>query len=245
LVQKAKLCRWVILATTSPFLTVGVLAADPSLIGKPNVYLYPEAETDVNVWLSFVGDGGMTASEPTYIQGWDVTVTPEGRITAYEPVYFIDPETGEHWPIPARGEPAGEYGYLFYEGEVSGPGQLDYGWLVDREEVGPFFRETLAAYGFAGREIEDFLEFWVPRLIYYPLYAVYPQAGDGYEKLVSMSAFPEPDSVLRVVFTIRGLGDKLGFLLAEPEIPPFERRGFAVVEWGVILKRDEADFYLH
>ncbi|HUT97575.1 MAG TPA: hypothetical protein VM054_00700 [bacterium] len=221
------------------------IGEDPSAVGKPNVYLYPEAEADVNVWLSFVGGGRMTASEPEYIEGWDVTVTPEGKITAYEPVYFLDPETGEHWPVPARGEPAGSYDYLFYEGEVAGPGQLDYGWVVGREDVEKFFREKLAAYGFAGREIEDFVDYWAPRLTDYPLFAVYPQAGGEYEKLVSMSVFPAPDSVLRVVFTVRGLWENAELTLTEPAIAPFERGGFTVVEWGVILKESDARFYLH
>jgi hypothetical protein len=212
---------------------------------KPNVYLYPATEADINVWLAFVGGGRMTASEPEYIEGWDVTVTPEGRITAYEPVWFLDPETGEHWPIPARGEPAGEYDYLFYEGELAGPGQLDYGWVVPREEIESFFRETLAAYGFAGRETDDFVDFWAPRLSDYPLFAVYPQTAAEYEKLVSMAVFPAPDSVLRVVFTIRGLWENAELTLTEPAIAPFERRGFTVVEWGVILKQSDARFYLH
>ena len=216
----------------------------PGVVGKPNVYLYPEAETDVNVWLSFVGGGRMTVSEPEYIEGWDVTVTPEGKITAYEPVYFMDPDTGEHWPIPTRGEPAGEYDYLFYEGEVAGPGQLDSGWVVGRDEIEPFFREKLAAYGFAGREIEDFVEFWVPRLSDYPRFAVYPQAGADYDTLVSMAVFPAPDSILRVVFTIRGLWEGAELNPTEPAITPFERRGFTVVEWGVILKESDARFYL-
>ncbi|MCX7021701.1 MAG: carboxypeptidase-like regulatory domain-containing protein [bacterium] len=218
---------------------------NPYVAGKPNIYLYPEAEADVRVWLSFVGAGRMTTSEPEYLEGWDVTITPEGRITAYEPVYFLDPDTGEHWPIPARGEPAGEYDYLFYEGEVAGPGQLDYGWVVDRDEIEPFFREKLAAYGFAGREIEDFLEFWAPRLTDYPLFAVYPQVGTEYEKLVSLGVFPAPDSVLRVVFTIRGSWEKEELAPTEPAIAPFERRGFTVVEWGVILKQSDAKVYLH
>jgi len=214
-------------------------------VRKPNIYLYPEAETDVNVWLSFISPGRMTVSEPEYIEGWDVTVTPEGKITAYEPVYYLDPDTGEHWPVPTRGEPAGEYDYLFYEGDVAGPGQLDYGWVVAQEDVENFFLETLAAYGFAGREIEDFVDFWAPRLTDYPLYAVYPQAGADYDELVSMSVFPAPDSVLRVVFTIRGLWEGAELAPTEPAIAPFERRGFTVVEWGVILKESDARFYLH
>jgi hypothetical protein len=209
---------------------------NPLVAGKPNIYLYPEAETDVNVWLSFISPGRMTASEPDYLEGWDVTVTPEGKISAYEPVYFIDPETGEPWPVPTRGEPAESYDFLFYEGEVASPGQLDYGWVVDRGNVENFFLEKLAAYGFAGREIEDFVDYWAPRLVDYPKYAVYPQAGADYEKLVSMSVFPAPDSVLRVVFTIRGLWEGAELAPTEPVIATFERRGFTVAEWGVILK---------
>lgn len=218
---------------------------NPLVAGKPNIYLYPEAEADVNVWLSFVDGGRLTASEPPYLEGWDITVTPEGKISAYEPVYFLDPDTGEHWPVPTRGEPAGSYDYLFYEGDVTSPGQLDYGWVVAREDVEKFFRDKLTAYGFTGREIEDFVEFWAPRLTDYPLFAVYPQAGTDYDKLVSMSVSPAPDSVLRVVFTIRGLWEGSELAPTEPVITPFERRGFTVVEWGVILKESDARFYLH
>ncbi len=218
---------------------------NPLVAGKPNIYLYPEAETDVNVWLSFVEGGRLTVSEPEYIEGWDVTVTPEGKITAYEPVYFIDPETGEAWPVPTRGEPAGSYDYLFYEGDVTSPGQLDYGWVVAREDIEKFFREKLAAYGFNEREIADFVDYWAPRLVDYPKFAVYPQAGPDYDRLVSMSVSPAPDSVLRVVFTVRGLWEGAELAPTEPVITPFERRGFTVAEWGVILKESDARFYLH
>jgi hypothetical protein len=51
---------------------------------KPNIYLYPTETTDVTVGLSFPRGGGVTVSEPKYLDGWKVEATPAGVLTNNE-----------------------------------------------------------------------------------------------------------------------------------------------------------------
>jgi len=193
--------------------------------GKPNIYLYPAEETEVSVSLKFAGEGYITTTIPDYGDGWNVTITPDGRIDD-------------------------EYDFLFYEGVVDAEAQHTHGWLIVQEELESFFRVNLTAYGFRGQEIEDFVEFWVPRLTDKPMYVIYPQLNEDYDNLVALTVEPKPDHVLRLAYTIRGVDIFDGRLLA-PEMPtasfivPQEREGFWVTEWGVLLTDEDFKQYIH
>ncbi len=181
------------------------------VVRKPNIYLYPEETTDVSVNLNFPTGGGVTVSEPMYVDGWYVTASPEGWLTTPE----------------GRG-----YGYLFFEADPPDEWQRMSGWLIDGEDLAGFFDENLRAYGFNDREVGDFIEYWEPRLTANQ-YAVFPQLNEEIEPLIGLDVYPEPDSVLRLYYYL--VADPiLGGLLGEPEIPTFEREGFTVVEWGVV-----------
>ena len=177
---------------------------DPYQLLAPNIYLYPETETDIDVTLSFPHGGFITESEPPYDGGWHVHVTPSGIIN-------------------------GEYGYLFYESVQSIELNVNNAWILDGSELDTELRHLLARYGFIGREIDDFVEYWLPRLAGSPWYLVYPQSE---EILPVLEIEPTPDSVLRVLFLIRPI-DRYVSYPAPPEPAPFSRAGFTVVEWGV------------
>jgi hypothetical protein len=187
-------------------------------IAKPNIYIYPVEESEVTVRLTFPAGGGITVSDPPYGDGWTVTVTPEG---------IID----------------GEWTFLFYEGRSSGSVQREAGWIVRREDLEGFFRENLAATHFYGPEIEDFVEFWVPRLNDHPFFAVYPQYNPIYEGMVGLAVEPEPWTVIRLAYAVEGLEEY--FDLMPAAIPAYEIGGFTVHEWGVILSPGDMDAYLY
>ena len=54
-------------------------------------------------------------------------------------------------------------------------------------------------------------------------------------EMIKLEFSPQVDSLIRIIYAVRGL--QLNNLnLQEPVIPEFSRDGFAVTEWGVILK---------
>jgi len=89
--------------------------------------------------------------------------------------------------------------------------------------------------GFIEKEVQDFVEYWIPRLTDYPYYAVYPQYNDELNEMIQLEFSEAPDNIIRLIYSIRGLNADTR-TLPEPNIPKFTRNGFTVAEWGVILK---------
>lgn len=174
-------------------------------VDAPNIYLYPETQTDISVTLGFPSGGGVILSDPPYNSGWNVDVTPEG---------IID----------------GEYNYLFYEAKVQMPLQQMYGWSLDGSNLEFELRQLLQTLNFQGREIDDFVDFWLPKISGSPWYAIYPQDA---EQMSTLTISPPPESIMRALFTIRPMNHQVN-LITPPENTQFQRDGFTVVEWGVI-----------
>lgn len=179
-------------------------------VKKPNIYLYPTDLTVLSVQLNFPQGGKVIESIPAYLGGWNVTVEPNGRINS-----AVD--------------------YLFYECETPDAYQYFSGWIVQRDSLLNFFRENLARTGFREREITDFTEYWIPKLQEHPAYSVYPQYAGDIAPIVSLTVSKTPDSLLRLFYIIKA-GRHSGAPLTAPVIPPFERKGFVVTEWGVVVK---------
>lgn len=184
--------------------------AQMSVDRKPNLYLYPEKKTKMNVSLQFPHGGGVIESDPLYPDAWqNIKVKADGRIDQ-------------------------KYDYLYYECAIPDLWQYSEGWIVKQEKLSEFFTSNLANYGFNDAEIEDFLEFWIPELNYSPYYEIYPQYSEMVNPIIRLKISPKPDSILRMHYVIKATDEY--FDLPIPDIPVFERKGFTVVEWGVILK---------
>ncbi len=177
---------------------------------KPNIYLYPQETTELDIQVVFPHGGQITTAIPDYNDGWHITVEPSG---------IID----------------GQFEYLFYESLQPDYGQYAAGWVVMQEELEDFFRNNMAQTGFNEKEIDDFIEYWVPRLTEYPCYAIYPQYNDKLNNMVKLEFSTQPANLIRLIYSVRGLQDD-NISIQPPAIPPFVREGFTVVEWGVILK---------
>ncbi|MCK5807677.1 hypothetical protein KAH37_01695, partial [bacterium] len=63
---------------------------DTADTAKPNIYLYPESTIDLFVSIAFPQGGHVTASDPGYGNGWDVTVDPDGTIDNYHTFLFYE-----------------------------------------------------------------------------------------------------------------------------------------------------------
>jgi hypothetical protein len=155
--------------------------------------------------LIFPNGGHVIESEPEYDNGWSVKVTPEGLIND-------------------------EYHYLFYESSLPLINNSRTGWVSEARNLHSDLRELLVSYGFLGREIEDFLDFWLPVLNKAPYYAFYPQDVD---ELTVLDIQPAAMTLIRSYFYVKPL--KYYRNLPSPCIPAIpDRTGFTVVEWGVI-----------
>jgi hypothetical protein len=177
---------------------------------KPNIYLYPQTVTDLQVRIAFPYGGKVLCSSPEYGDGWNITVAPSGLID-------------------------GQYSFLFYESVQGDRCQYQRGWVIGREDLSGFFRENLEIAGFIDIEIYDFLSYWIPRLDEFPYYAIYPQYNADLARMNALQFSVQPDSILRLFYAIRGL-ETGNIVLPAPEIPAMEQTGFVVREWGVMLK---------
>jgi hypothetical protein len=174
----------------------------------PNLYLYPEETTTVTVDLGFPMGGEVTLSEPPYEDGWTVSVDPDGTIE-------------------------GEFPYLFYEARLPHHVQRERGWLLAADDLEYGFSDLLAQYGYMGREITDFLDFWLPLMTDSPWYAIYPMAAD---ELVTLSIDPAPERLRRLWLFMEPLTAPM--TIDPPDLPPpLSRDGFTAVEWGAFLGR--------
>ncbi len=177
---------------------------------KPNIYLYPTETTTLDVSIEFPQGGNVTVSDPHYPDEWrNIKVEPDGTID-------------------------GEYGYLFYEAETPAIAQQSAGWIVAREDLEDFFDNNLRRTGFSQAEIDDFIEWWIPRLTDSAYYALYPQYKEQIDPVVELRISPQPDNILRLTYYVAPL-DSPDLVLVEPAIPAFDRTGFVVAEWGLIL----------
>jgi len=182
-----------------------------SMVDKPNIYLYPEETIEVDVNIVFPHGGRLRTSIPEYGDGWHITVEPSG---------IID----------------GQYDCLFYESLQPDYGQYEAGWVVAQDQLEGFFRNNMALTGFNQKEIDDFIEYWIPRLTEYPYYAIYPQYNDELEEMIKLEFSEQPTNLIRLIYSVRGL-ETGNLTLDEAVIPAFNRDGFTVAEWGVILKQ--------
>ena len=180
------------------------------IVRKPNVYLYPQFKTTVSVKLEFPLGGTVIESTPSYAGEWRVEVEPNGRIDD-------------------------KYDYLFYESQTPDAYQYVSGWVVNKDSLLGFFQSNLSEMGFNRREINDFTEYWIPKLTESRYYIIYPQFANDIDKMIRLKVAPSPDNLLRLFYVITG-SERTRAALSTPKISKFQRQGFVVAEWGVVLK---------
>ena len=179
---------------------------------KPNIYLYPTENTFLDVSISFPLGGKIITSIPDYKTGWKINVDADGIINS-------------------------KYDFLFYESEQPDVWQMDKGWIIRKTESKQFFTENLSKYGFNGKEVRDFIDYWIPRLKDYEYYEIYPQELNIIETVIKLEISRTPNNVLRLFYLIKGTNNETNNNIITPtDNFQFTRTGFCVTEWGVILK---------
>ena len=179
------------------------------MVYKPNIYIYPTEKTELVVKINFPIGGELETTIPEYGNGWNITVDTTGIINDV-------------------------YTYLFYESNQPDVWQRNYGWFVNSENLDSFFRANLSEYGFKGHEIDDFINYWIPRLDSFSNYAIYPQTKKLIDEVIRLEFSIQPDRILRLFYVI-DRQDQSPEKLKEPTIESFARKGYFVTEWGVIL----------
>ena len=180
------------------------------VLRKPNIYLYPTKTCSITLKLEFPLGGKIIQSEPLYTNEWFVNVNPMGRIDD-------------------------KYNYLFYEATCPDVYQYHSGWIVKKDSLFDFFSSNLINAGFNIAEKNDFIEYWIPKLVDYQYYIIYPQFSQEIEKIIQLKFSIKPDNILRLFYVIRGTNNNQEKLFT-PTIPYFNRNGFVVAEWGVVIK---------
>lgn len=185
------------------------LFPDSLAVKKPNIYLYPEQTETLDVTLMFPVGGRLLKSEPAYQNGWHISVHTSGIINE-------------------------QYRFLFYESMLPNHFQTAEGWIIAKDDLASFFQSNLEDYGFIQPEINDFLEYWMPLLDEYSFYLIFPQNRHIVDQMVILNISKHPDSVQRLLYLFKGSNSNRDDI-NPPQIDPFIRNGFTVVEWGGML----------
>ena len=174
---------------------------------KPVIYLYPEAPTEVSVKLTL--DGKLTCTYPAYDKGWDsFTAHPDGTLV------FPDGK---------------QYYCLYWEGIQNMDCDFTRGFCVKGEDTAAFLEWALTEQGLTPREANEFIIYWLPRMEGNP-YNVISFQTEAYTDGAVLDIQPNPDSLLRVFMAY--YPSDVAVEMEAQSFTPFERGGFAVVEWG-------------
>ena len=183
---------------------------------KPNIYIYPEQESEVNVYLT--ADDMLTTwpkanlvDEDMY--NWSVTAEPDG--TLYQDEY--------------------EYSYLFWEAETTEPYDFEKGFCVKGSETGEFLRSTLSQIGLTPREYNEFIVFWLPQMEqneYNLISFVGLDSNDDYNTTYLLTVVDENGNEPNML-RVNMIWKASDYTEIEPQtFTTFDRTGFTIVEWG-------------
>ena len=181
----------------------------PFAFGKPVIYLYPEAETDVHVEIELL-TSELSTTYPRYNNGWDVTAYPDGSL--------VNKADGSH------------HKYLFWESVNTGT-EFDFskGFCVAGSDTESFLKEKLTYMGLTEEEMNEFIVYWLPKMEH-NAYNLITFQGDAYTDCAKLKITPAPDSLLRIFMVYVPLETPAD--IQPQQLETFERTGFTAVEWG-------------
>ena len=179
--------------------------------GKPVVYLYPQVVTSVNVSVGAT----VNKSDPLYTDGgWkNVLAQPDGQLTY-------------------QGK---SYNSLFWEGTGHGVyPDITQGFVVAQKNLVATVRTQLTQQGLNAKEVNDFMDFWQPRLPATPYVRISWLSTAQLNELAPLSITPKPDTLIRVFLDAQGLNKPIA--IPPENLSALPRIGFTAVEWGGLLR---------
>ncbi len=184
---------------------------------KPAIYLYPDKSESVRVRIA--PKGNILNTIPAYpANGWDVLADPNGTI---------------HYKNNT-------YPYLYYEAAM--PDNLlttstNTGYVVSYNKLSGLFASLLPALGLNPTETKQFSDYWLKALPSSPYYKVTIVPRNLLDQISPLTINPAPQTTIRVSLNFQPL-DKPD-LIETPQISTISRKGFTVVEWGGLFKKDK------
>lgn len=178
-------------------------------IDKPIIYLYPTEETDVSVKL--LKSENLTCSYPKYQGGWNVIAEPNGDLkdlTTNRNLYSLYYESKSDINFKVENE----------------------GFVIKGKDSAKFLEEKLAILGLNEKEAEEFIVYWLPRLEANKYNYIRFATLDEINENMPLEINPNPDSIIRIMMTFKGLDNPID--VKEQELVTPERNGFVAVEWG-------------
>ncbi len=174
---------------------------------KPIIYLYPTATTSISVQLQ--KPENFTTTYPLYGDGWRVTAQPDGKLS------------------DASGK---QYYALYWEGKDTSPHDFSTGFYVTKDTAAHVLEKQLTKIGLSSRERNEFVIYWLPVLRDIGQSVIHFRLTDELQSRNKLTISPAPDSLLRVAMDIKPV--RRPVVLPAQKLDSFERKGFAVVEWG-------------
>lgn len=179
-------------------------------LDKPIIYLYPEKE--INALVNLGNPKDITCSYPLYKNtGWKIKANTNGEL--------VDLETGRNLYA------------LYYESKPVTEFKIETeGFIVRDIDTIEFLEEKLSVLGLNEREAEEFIIYWLPILQENEYNYIRFASTEEINKNMPLNIEPNPDTIIRVLMTYKGL--KKPIEVKGQELVTPERNGFTVVEWG-------------
>ena len=178
-------------------------------VDKPIIYLYPTENTEISVKL--LKSERLTCSYPKYKDEWKVLAQPNGILK--------DLDTNR------------QLYSLYYESKSSIEFKIENeGFVVKSEDIIPFLEEKLNILGLTEREAEEFIVYWLPKLEANKYNYIRFASMDEINENMPLKIDPNPDTIIRVLMTFKGLENPIDVKEQKLETP--NRTGFVAVEWG-------------
>ena len=188
---------------------INIMRTNTTSMDKPIIYLYPTEEQEISVTLG--NPEAITCSYPKYISGWKVKASPNGDL--------LDLDTGKNLYA------------LYYESKNEEDFKVkEEGFVVKGEDTASFLEEKLEILGLTEREAEEFIVYWLPKLEANKYNYIRFAEKDEIEANMSLEITPEPDTIIRVLMTYKGLNKTIE--VKEQKLTSPERTGYVAVEWG-------------
>jgi len=126
-----------------------------------------------------------------------------------------------------------KYNFLFYESDQPDYWQKETGWVIKKDSLEYFFKHDMESYGFNNHEINDFIEYWIPKLTKSDYYIIFPQENSIVNSLIKLEFSKQPNNLLRVFYLIENSTEKIQ-MPKHKKNTSFKREGFFITEWGVL-----------
>lgn len=193
---------------------------------KPAIYLYPEKSQEISVKLDI--GGNITISDPIYNPetGWNVKANPDGVIQLSESGQDTSDGVRKH----SSEVEESNYPYLYYEADLAKGYKPKNGWVISRGNLDRQLKIILTQLGLNEKEKNDFLDYWLPRLISKPYYFAGLVPTEDINQQEALSINPTPANIIRVRLIFEGLDYPISVPL--PKLSEIKRNGFTVVDWG-------------